>query len=105
MIKSVSKRSLSGSNGANGGIATDDRRHSLTVESVRLFPYLQSHYSAQFLANVCVLKIDTEGHDVFILQDLSKDFRPPVIWTEWFRQYQFADIKSHLLEARKDETE
>ena len=87
---------LPGSNGANGGIQPTG---SLSVPSVRLYPFLQSQYSAQALANICVLKIDTEGHDVVILADLPAQFRPPVIWVEWFMEYQFADIKTLLLEV------
>ena len=71
------------------------------MEAVRLFPFLQSHYDNYFLDKVCILKIDTEGHDVVILEDLSPDFRPPVILIEWFRDYQFVDVRSHLLEVRE----
>merc|ERR1711953_504474 len=84
----------SGSNGANGGIAQSTTRGDLMVESVRPSPFLHSQYSEEFLDNVCLLKIDTEGHDVVILDDLS----PPVIWTEWFRDYQFLDFKEFILE-------
>ena len=87
-----------GNNGANGGIKPTG---SLSVPSVRLYPFLQSQYSDQTLANICVLKIDTEGHDVVILSDLPAQFRPPVVWVEWFREYQFADIKDLILEVRK----
>ena len=71
----------------------------MSVPAVRLYPFLQSQYSDQTLANICVLKIDTEGHDVVILADLPAQFRPPVIWVEWFKEYQFADIKTFLLEV------
>ena len=87
-----------GSNGANGGIKATG---SLSVPSVRLYPFLQSQYSDQTLDKICVLKIDTEGHDVVILADLPAHFRPPVIWLEWFREYQFADIKNVILEVRR----
>ena len=70
------------------------------MEAVRLSPFLHSQYSQEFLDNVCLLKIDTEGHDVVILDDLTEDFRPPVIWTEWFRDYQFLDLKEFILEVR-----
>ena len=76
----------------------------LRVPAVRLLPYLHSHYSTHFLDSVCVLKTDTEGHDVVILGDLSQDFRPPVIWTEWYREYQFANINTHLLEVSREQT-
>ena len=91
---------LPGSNGANGGIAQSTSSGDLMVESVRLSPFLHSQYSQEFLDNVCLLKIDTEGHDVVILDDLTEDFRPPVIWTEWFRDYQFLDFKEFILEVR-----
>ena len=84
------------SDGANGGITQSASRSDLAVEAVRLSPFLHSHYSEQFLDNVCLLKIDTEGHDVIILDDLSEDFRPPIIWTEWFREYIFNDVKKEL---------
>ena len=86
-----------GSDGANGGIKPTG---SLSVPAVRLYPFLLSHYSQQSLDKICVLKIDTEGHDVVILADLPAQFRPPVIWVEWFREYQFADIKNVILEVR-----
>ena len=88
---------LAGSDGANGGIKPTG---SLSVPAVRLYPFLQSHYSQQSLDNICVIKIDTEGHDVVILADLPAQFRPPVIWVEWFREYQFADLKNVILEVR-----
>ena len=61
------------------------------MPSVRLLPYLQLHHSATFLDNICLVKLDTEGHDVIILQDLvHTTFRPPVIWTEWYALYRFS---------------
>ena len=36
-----------------------------------------------------MIKIDTEGHDVVILDDLDPRLRPPVIWVEWFREYKY----------------
>ena len=89
-----------GSKGANGGIAQSAGSSDLAVEAVRLSPFLQSRYSEQFLDNVCLLKIDTEGHDVIILDDLSEDFRPPIIWTEWFREFQFVNFTARVLEVR-----
>ena len=75
------------------------------MEAVRLSPFLHSQYSEEFLDNVCLLKIDTEGHDVVILDDLSEDFRPPVIWIEWLREYQFFDREKLILEVRAAEME
>ena len=86
-----------GSDGANGGIKPTG---SLSVPAVRLYPFLQSQYSDQTLTNICVIKIDTEGHDVVILSDLPAQFRPPVVWVEWFREFQFADLKNLILEVR-----
>ena len=64
---------------------------SYTVPSVRLVPYLELHHSATFLDNICLVKLDTEGHDVIILQDLvHTTLRPPVIWTEWYALYRFS---------------
>ena len=60
------------------------------VQSVQLVPFLRAHYSAPFLANIGMVKIDAEEHDTFILQDLMQhaDFRPPVIWTEWSSRFK-----------------
>ena len=45
-----------------------------------------------------MIKIDTEGHDVVILEDLKHfNFRPPIIWTEWFEMYKFVNISNKLL--------
>ena len=42
-----------------------------------------------------MVKIDTEGHDVVILEDLKHfNFRPPIIWTEWFELYKFVNISN-----------
>ena len=100
-----SRATSAGSNGANGGIAEGDSRSGLAVEAVRLAPFLRSHYSRQFMDNICFLKMDTEGHDVVILDDLSEDFRPPVIWIEWLREYQFFDREKLILEVRAAEME
>ena len=57
---------------------------------MQLVPFLRAHYSAHFLANIGMVKIDAEEHDTFILQDLLQhsDFRPPVIWTEWSSRFK-----------------
>ena len=36
-----------------------------------------------------MIKIDTEGYDVVILEDLDPKLRPSVMWIEWFTIYQF----------------
>ena len=94
------EKSFPGSDGANGGITEAETSSGLSVEAVRLLPFLQSHYDNSFLEKVCLIKIDTEGHDVVILEDLSEEFRPPVILIEWFRDYLYVDKKAFLLEVR-----
>ncbi len=62
------------------------------MAAVRLVPYLEDNYDRKFLDNICMMKIDTEGHDVVILEDLKHfKLRPPIIWTEWFHWYQYFD--------------
>ena len=101
LLSQSSRRiTFSGSDGANGGITGAETSSGLSVEAVRLYPFLQSHYDNNFLGKVCLLKIDTEGHDVVILEDLSEEFRPPVMLIEWFRDYLFVDKKANLLEVR-----
>ena len=36
-----------------------------------------------------MIKVDTEGHDVVILDDLDSKLRPPIMWVEWFREYKY----------------
>ena len=69
-----------------------------SVESVRLVPYLQQHYASALLDSVCLVKVDTEGHDTAILRDLlrSPAFRPPIIWTEWFELFKYIDIPGNM---------
>ena len=88
-----------GCNSCNGGI-TEGSNSSLfySVRSVRLVPFLIQNYPQHFLDNIGMIKIDTEGHDVVILEDLKHfNFRPPIIWTEWFEMYKFANISNKLL--------
>ena len=41
------------------------------------------------------MKIDTEGNDVFILEDLKNfSFRPPIMWIEWFVFYRDVEKKN-----------
>ena len=78
--------------GCNGAIADLGDRNKVTnysISSVRLYPYLESHYSESFIDNICMIKTDTEGHDAVILSDLDERLRPPIIWTEWYRHYKF----------------
>ena len=32
----------------------------LSVPAVRLLPYLEQHYTREFINNICIMKIDTE---------------------------------------------
>ena len=85
-----------GCNGCNGGISEGSNRSShYSVRSVRLVPFLIQNYPQHFLDNIKMVKIDTEGHDVVILEDLKHfNFRPPIIWTEWFELYKFVNISN-----------
>ena len=41
-----------------------------------------------------------QGHDVVILEDLiGTEWRPPVMWVEWFREYMFLKPEERLLEV------
>ena len=41
-----------------------------------------------------------QGHDAVILEDmLSHQWRPPILWVEWFRNFQFSNIKNLILEV------
>ena len=51
--------------GCNGGIPSDQTDHSKVMEgisakAVRLLPYLEEHYTKEFIDNICMVKIDTE---------------------------------------------
>ena len=54
----------SGCRGCNGGIPPGDDQsdviQDISVTAVRLLPYLETHYSKQFINNICIVKIDTE---------------------------------------------
>ena len=68
--------------GCNGGIVEIETRQK--VESVRLVPFLLEHFSREFVENICMVKIDAEGYDSFIMSDFPAWFRPRVVWPEWF---------------------
>lgn len=56
-------------------------------------------YSANFKDNICFVKIDTDGHDIVILEDLKKsEFHPPIIWIEWFLDYRFIKENGEKIE-------
>ena len=77
--------SVGGCNGCNGAISTTKTESDqYSVPGVRLVPFLQEKYSEQFIDNICLVKIDTEGHDQRILADLPPSFRPPLLWVEWY---------------------
>jgi FkbM family methyltransferase len=73
--------------GCNGGIGQAGQGES--VPAGRLHPFLASHHP-DLLPNICLVKIDTEGHDTAILGDLanSGDWRPGLVWVEWFAGYK-----------------
>ena len=68
-------------------------------------PYLSQHYTSNFLDNISMIKTDTEGHDVVILQDLLNfpHFRPPIIWTEWTASYRYTSHKDDVVIVEVDE--
>ena len=48
----------------------------------------------------CLSCLLFQGHDAVILEDmLSHQWRPPILWVEWFRNFQFSDIKNLILEV------
>ena len=48
----------------------------------------------------CLSWSSFQGHDVVILEDmLNHQWRPPILWVEWFRNFQFTDIKNLVLEV------
>ena len=60
---------------------------------------MENKYGENFLNNICILKIDTDGHDVVILEDLKHSrLRPPIIYTEWFLDYKFIKDKGDKIE-------
>ena len=76
---------VGGCNGCNGAISSSrTEAGQYSVPSVRLLPFLQQKYSPQFIQKICLVKIDTEGHDQTILADLPPSFRPPLLWVEWY---------------------
>ena len=41
-----------------------------------------------------------QGHDVVILEDLKKtEWRPPVMWVEWFLDYKFIKPEEKFFEV------
>ena len=45
------------------------------------------------------MKIDTDGHDIVILEDFNQSkFKPPIIWTELFLDYRFIREKGQKIE-------
>jgi len=72
--------------GCNGGINAEEE--GIPVEAVALVPFLLQRYSREFVQNICMVKIDTEGYDPFILQSFPPLFRPKIIWTEWYAAFE-----------------
>jgi hypothetical protein len=83
--------------GGNGGI-TSNSSSNYEVSSVRLYPFLIEFYGKEFVDNICMVKIDTEGHDAVILSDMDPQFRPRVLWVEWFLRFKFYDWDKLVLE-------
>ena len=84
--------------GCCGGI-TSNNSSSYQVPSVRLYPYLLEYYGSDFVENICMVKVDTEGHDAVILSDMeNSEFRPRVLWVEWALRYEFYDFEKLILE-------
>ena len=88
---------MSDCGGCNGGITTNTNS-GYQVPSVRLYPFLLSHYSKEFIDNICMVKIDAETHDSVILSDLDPLFRPTFLWVEWHWSYQFYDYENSVFE-------
>ena len=69
-----------------------------TVSNLSNLSYFIQNYPQHFLDKIKMIKIDTEGHDVVILEDMKHfNFRPPIIWTEWFEMYKFVNISNNLV--------
>ena len=68
--------------GCSGGIS--EANTGQTVETVRLLPFLLHRYGREFVDNICMVKIDTEGLDGVIMVDLPAWFQPRVLWAEWY---------------------
>jgi len=73
-------------NGCNNGINEEEKGDP--VEAVPLVPFLLQRYSREFVQNVCMVKVDTEGYDAFILKSFPPWFRPKIIWTEWYPGFE-----------------
>ena len=86
-----------GCKGCRGGI-TSNSSSSYGIHSVRLYPFLIDFYGKEFVDNICMIKIDTEGHDAVILSDLDPRFRPRVLWVEWYSGFQFYDYENLIME-------
>ena len=59
----------------SGSIAQS--KTGIQVEGVRLVPWLLRTYGREFVNNICMVKVDTEGQDLKILQSFPAWFRPP----------------------------
>jgi hypothetical protein len=57
----------------------DNTSSKHVVSSVRLYPFLLEFYGKDFVDNICMVKIDTEGHDAVILSDMDQRFKPRVL--------------------------
>ena len=81
------------------GLLTNYQEFTKIIHLYRLLSFLENKYGENFLNNICILKIDTDGHDVVILEDLKHSrLRPPIIYTEWFLDYKFIKDKGDKIE-------
>ena len=96
-----------GCNGCNGGISssinTSGGAGGYQISSVRLEPFLQERYGQAFIAQICLVKIDTEGHDLTILSDFPPTFRPPLLWVEWFGTMKFSVSRNKSQQILEDD--
>lgn len=69
--------------------------NTLTIPGLPFENICQKYLSPQEIDNIGFVKIDTEGHDIAIIENM-RDFlikHKPVLLTEWFFGYSAADSK------------
>ena len=70
---------------------------------MRLEPFLQERYGPAFTSSLCLVKLDTEGHDLTILADFPPSFRPPLVWVEWYGLMRFSVSRNKSEEFLEDD--
>ena len=70
---------------------------------MRLEPFLQERYGQAFIDSICLVKIDTEGHDLTILTDFPPTFRPPLVWVEWYGAMLYSVSRNKSQEFLEDD--